>query len=242
MSNQSEQIERPAVSARTDVPAAGPAHGQKAGTLADSLARAIAGGRFAPGQRLVEADLTAAYGVGRGLLREAFRKLAAEGLIEIVPNRGALVRRFSRIEALELFEIRTELEALAARRASQRMALPDIRERFEAGIAPIWEPHPRSTDAGYIAENHAFHAAILAASGNSQLAAVSSRLQLALILSQIRFALSARTLESSVSEHRLIATAILDRDPDAAQRTLRLHLYRAADIVRTTPPGAFGQD
>ena len=92
--------------------------------------------RLVSGQRLVEADLTREFGISRALLREAFRQLAAEGAIELVPNRGAEVRRLTRAEALELFEIRTELEGMAARRAAERMEMAEVRGAFAAATAP----------------------------------------------------------------------------------------------------------
>lgn len=214
-------------------------HGIKGRSLAERLSASIRAGRFAPGQRLVEADLTAELGVGRGLLREAFRKLSAEGLIELVPNRGALVRRFSLCEALELFEIRNELECLAARRAANHIADLCTRESFERAAKPIWSDHVRQGSDDYLAENQRFHAAIMAASGNAQLVSVSERLQLSLILSQIRFALTPDVLAHSVAEHRRIAQAILDGDPVAAGLAMREHLDRATEIVKSVPADAF---
>ena len=84
-------------------------------------------GQYAPGQRLVEADLTRELGISRGPLREALHRLAADKLLEIVPNRGALVRRLSLREMLELFSIRIALETLAVREATARLADPAIR-------------------------------------------------------------------------------------------------------------------
>ena len=210
--------------------------------VVDFLADAIRSGRFAPGQRLVEADLTRELGVSRGPVREAFRRLAAEGLIEIVPNRGALVRRLSATEAHELFEIRTELEALAARRAATNMAIQGVRERFEAEIAPIWDTAPRLSSAAYIAENQRFHMAIVTASGSSQLVELIWRLQLTLILAQIGPAMSSEMIASSLREHRLIAGAIRARDPAAAEQAMREHLGRAMASLRSMPAELFRRE
>lgn len=184
--------------------------------------------RFAPGQRLVEADLTAEFGVSRGTLREAFRRLAADGLIEIVPNRGAIVRRLSSRDVLELFEIRRQLEGLSARLAARRMALPAVREAFSRAIDPIWSDEPRRLIQSYMDENSAFHEAVYDASGNRQLAQVSRQLQLPAIMSQIDNLLTPAALEESVAEHREIARAILDEDQDRAELTMHRHLERAA--------------
>ncbi len=75
-------------------------------------------GRFAPGQRLITSELMTDIGVSRGSLREAFSRLAADGIVDLVPNRGAVVRRLSRVELINLFRIREVLEGLAARQAA----------------------------------------------------------------------------------------------------------------------------
>ncbi|GIL00103.1 MAG: GntR family transcriptional regulator [Alphaproteobacteria bacterium] len=221
---------------------AGAATGGKGQGIVDHLAAAIRDGRYAPGQRLVEAELTAEFGVSRGPVREALRRLAAEGLVEIVPHRGALVRRLSLTEALELFEIRTELEALAARRAAARMGEACVRERFQRDTAPIWREAARYSTADYLAENRGFHAAIYAAAGNSQLARVNRQLQLALILSQISPALTAETIAASLAEHRAIARAIAAGDAAAAEAASRAHMDRASRLLRAVPAALFRKE
>src|SRR4051795_5578940 len=72
----------------------------------DHLRTGVMQGRYAPGQRLIEADLTRDLRVSRGPLREAFRRLSAEGILEMVPHRGALVRRLTMREMKEFFQIR----------------------------------------------------------------------------------------------------------------------------------------
>lgn len=199
--------------------------------VVNHLREGIFHSRYAPGQRLIEADLTRELAVSRGPVREAFRRLAAEGLIESVPNRGAVVRRLSRRETIELFEIRLALEELAVRRAADRIDEDGNRERFLAAIAPIWDDAPRVPSA-YIEENTRFHQAILDASGSRQLAEVSRQLQLPLIMFQQSRALTPEILRDSVHEHREIANAILAGDGIAAVAAVRGHLGRATELSR----------
>jgi len=203
------------------------------------LREGILNSRYSPGQRLIEADLTRDLGVSRGPLREAFRRLSAEGLIETVPNRGALVRRLSQTETVELFQIRTELEALAARLAAQNMSEPEIRAAFEDAIAPIWAEAPRLSAMAYLEENKLFHDAIVGASGNCQLANLHRQLQLPLIMFQVSGGLSADMLCRSVTEHREIAKAILAGNSKAAEAALRGHLERAAELTLQMPVSTF---
>lgn len=217
-------------------------HGRKVFSVADYLSDAILNGRFVPGQRLIEADLTNNLGVSRGPVREAFRRLSAEGLIEIVPNRGAVVRRLSIVEALELFEIRIELEALGARLAAENMKDPKIRKAFEAAIAPIWNLEPRHSTAEYLQENQNFHAAVMTAAGNSQLIKLNQQMHLSLIMSQISSSLTSHVIAASLHEHRMIASAIRSRDPRAADAAIRDHLRRAQDFMRAMPPDLFRRE
>ena len=214
-------------------------HGAKISEVTSFLQAAIDKGRFVPGQRLVEADLTHELDISRSLLREAFRELAAQDLIELMPNRGAIIRRLSAQEALELFEIRAELEALAAGLAADRMQDADVKQAFEDEIAQIWNDRNFFSREDYIAENEAFHTAILKASGNRQLKKMYERMQLSLIMAQINSALTPEVIETSVSEHRTIASAILQGDGPTARDAARDHLKRASEFMSQVPAALF---
>jgi DNA-binding GntR family transcriptional regulator len=163
-------------------------------------------------------------------------------MIEIVRNRGALVRRLSMRDALELFQIRTELEALACRLAAGNIGDPAVRARFEGETAPVWLQFPRHSTADYIAENRRFHAAIFAAAGNLQLIELNRKLQLSLILSQISSQLTSTVIAASLAEHREIAGHILSGDAAGAEGAVRSHLRRASDFMQSLSPGVFRRD
>lgn len=206
-----------------------PAHGEMVAQIVERLRGDILARRIGPGARLVEADLTQRFVVSRGPIREALRRLAAEGLIEHVPNRGAVVRRLSTRDISELFAIRGELEALAARLAAAERD-PQKRSKFEASIAPIFDLKPRET-CDYLIENADFHGAISELAGNMQLRQLAVRLQLPLIMAQVGDILTPKVLDQSVHEHRAIARAILAYDEAAAASGMRAHLARAAAIA-----------
>ena len=216
-----------------------PAHGETVAHIVAKLREDILARRAAPGERLVESELTSRFMVSRGSVREALRRLAAEGFIEHMPNRGAIVRRLSLQEIGELFQIRVELEALAARLAAEAAADPQKRARFEEAIAPIFDERPREPCA-YLVENAEFHAAVMTLGGNRQLRDLSLRLHLPLIMAQAADALPPQALAASVREHRAIAAAILAADPNAADAAIRAHLARAVDIAIASAQGADG--
>jgi DNA-binding GntR family transcriptional regulator len=214
-----------------------PAHGATVPFIVARLRDDILARRVAPGERLVEGELTARFSVSRGPVREALRRLTAEGLIEHWPHRGALVRRLTGREIRELFEIRVEMEALAARLAAAGSS--DRRARFIAAIEPIYVDAPRDA-CEYLKENAAFHDAVMTLADNLQLRDLATRLQLPLIMAQVGDVLTPGVLGASVREHRAIAKAILARDPEAASARMREHLERAAALAlarRADPAG-----
>jgi len=91
----------------------------------ERLRRAILAGDMAPGQRLVEEELAGTLGVTRASLRAALFDLAAEGLVERIPNRGARVRAVTLDEAIAITECRMVLEGLCAAKAAERVTEPD---------------------------------------------------------------------------------------------------------------------
>jgi DNA-binding GntR family transcriptional regulator len=205
----------------------------------EHLRTGVMQGRYAPGQRLIEADLTRDLGVSRGPLREAFRRLSAEGILEIIPHRGALVRRLSMREMKEFFQIRVALETLAAQLAADAMSDARVRELFQRKVEPIWNEKVRVAGPDYLDENHAFHDAITEASGNEQLLKLTRQLRLTVLMYQLVGTLRPENIAASLAEHRLIAQAILDRDGEMAQRHVRAHLTRALVVAQGMPNGAF---
>lgn len=135
------------------------------------IRQSILSGQLAPGSRLVEDRLAQRLGVSRNPVREALQTLAAEGLVEVFPRRGAVVAMLSDAEAEELFDVRTALEGLAASLAARRCD--------EAGrpLRAILERARQATDSGELGRlaelNSKFHAAIVAVSGNAYLAMVT---------------------------------------------------------------------
>lgn len=206
-------------------------HGTKVEKLVGLLRAAIQDRRYVPGQRLVEIDLTEELGISRSLLRETFRQLSSEGLVEIVPNRGALVSRLSKKEAIELFQIRIELESLAARLAAQNTSEPAVREAFKLEVSAIWDTEVRLSTSAYLQENQKFHAAMFNASGNKQLYLLNRKLKLSLIMAQISTSITPEVMALSLNEHRAIARAVIEGDVKAADKAARAHLARARSFV-----------
>ena len=201
-------------------------HGEAVDTVFRTIRQGIISGRFAPGQRLVIRDLAEEIPYSRSTFREALRRLAAERLVSLVPNRGAAVQRLSPREMADLFDIRELLEGQAARRAAERIGQGNHRKRFLA----MWEKVRRSdpTDrAAFIEHNQLFHGTIVELSGNSRLPEMLDQLQIPILMFQWRTLMTPQEIALSQEEHKTIAQAILEGRPGQAEAAMRQHVRRA---------------
>jgi len=175
------------------------------------LREMILSGELAPGERLREVAISERLGMSRTPVREAFRTLAAEGLVELLPNRSVVVAELNESESIDVFAVLGTLEALAGQLACQRMT-PEQLDALEA-LQQELERHFRNLDrAGYIRANRAIHELMVEASSNTSLI-----LAWRLILPRAERARSVNTLDrnrwaTAVAEHRKIFAALAARD------------------------------
>jgi DNA-binding GntR family transcriptional regulator len=201
------------------------------------LEEEIRAGRLTPGQRLTEAELTRRLGVSRGPVREALARLQSHGLVEIEPHRGASVRRMSRREMQELFDVRALLAAEGARLAALRIDEADNAARLRAALAEQERLHADPALERYADANVSFHALLDDLSGNATLATLLDRLQ---TRSGIFLGLAQnRRREAFVDQHIAVAEAVLAGDGRAAARLMRRHVADTAAIVLSLPDSWF---
>jgi DNA-binding GntR family transcriptional regulator len=199
--------------------------------VVDAVVDGIKTGRYAPGQRLVEVDLTTDLGVSRGPLREALGRLAAEGVLDIEPYRGAVVRRLGRDDVVDLFRIRELLEGEAARLAATRIDEPGHRRRLERAITAIDRYRQRGDAIAYMDENSRFHEVLVDLSGNKLLARLIGQLQVHAFRLLIRRLVDEAAVTDSITEHDQVAKAVLAGDARAAERAMRNHVRRSGEMV-----------
>lgn len=215
---------------------AGGRSGETVERVAADLRSQILEGRFAPGQRLVSRDIVELTGVSRNSLREAFRRLEADGLVELVPNRGAIVRKLSRDEVMKVFEIREALEGFSASLAATRIDVDDNRERLAAVLHQGRGHAVKPVFQGFVADNRAFHQEIVRVCGNPQLGKLIDKYQLPAFMIQLRQTIGVEQLiGNSLTEHEDIAAAILARNPDAAYEAMKRHLWHTAELILQLP-------
>jgi DNA-binding GntR family transcriptional regulator len=189
----------------------------------ERLRQAILAGDMAPGQRLVEEELAGMLGVTRASLRAALFDLAAEGLVERVPNRGARVRAITLDEAVAITECRMALEGLCAAKAAERVTEPDA-----ARLRQLGEDMERSVSDGellkYSALNHELHRLVREISGQVVAAGLLERLNGQLVRHQFQLSLRPGRPQASLPEHLAIIAAVAGRRPAEAEEATRRHL------------------
>ena len=191
--------------------------------LREKIEEQIATGELSPGSALDEAMLVEQYGVSRTPVREALIQLAAEGLIEIRPRRGAVVTSIGPARLIEMFEVMSELEAMCGRLAARRMTELERVELVQALKACDQALAQQDSDA-YFYCNETFHAAIYAGSHNTFLIEQASQLQRRLRPYR-RLQLRVRNrLAMSFREHQAIVDAIVAGDAEATGLALRDHV------------------
>lgn len=206
--------------------------------VVDAITARIRNGSLVPGQRLVEADLTADLGVSRGPLREALSRLAAEGLVEIEPYRGALVRRLTDEEIAQLFDVREALEGMAARLAAVSVQNGADTTELSAALHDMEKLRERPDPYGYLEANNVFHDAIFKLSGNTLLQSHIAQLETHAYRLQFQQVLKTDARLKGIADHEKIAAAILAGNPRAAETEMRRHVRRSAetteDMIRNT--------
>jgi DNA-binding GntR family transcriptional regulator len=202
------------------------------------LRTAITDGELAPGARLVEADLVELFGVSRSNVRLAIEALAADGLVERIPNRGARVRVVSTEEAVAITEARMALEALIARKAAARASEEDA-ERLRAHLGLMRGAVETGDLLKYSALIQQLHGMIRDLAAQPVAAGLIDRLQAQLVRHQFRLSLRPGRPQVSLSGLTALVEAIADRDPDRAEAAATAHFTSViAALTAPTPlPG-----
>jgi DNA-binding GntR family transcriptional regulator len=203
-------------------------------TLHDALEDRILTGRLEPGTHLDEVKLAEEFGVSRTPVRQAIFQLAATGLLEHYPRRGAFVAEVGPQRISEMFQVMAQLEGLCASNAARRASAEDI-AALEAAHATCDAAAQSGDSDRYYYENEVFHALIRTISGNQFLQEEIDRLQKRLKAYR-RLQLRARDrIKRSLSEHEVIVAAIRSGDGNAASAAMRDHITiqgdRFADLL-----------
>ena len=189
----------------------------------NTLRQSILTGELKPGERLMEIHLADKLGVSRTPIREAIRKLELEGLVTMIPRRGAEVAQITEKSLRDVLEVRRALDALAVELAWERITPQQLEQLREACDA--FERETKRGDANQMARaDVALHDIILVASGNTRLMQMVSNLSQQMYRYRLEYVKDEGSYERLIREHRTIYESIRDKDPETGARTIKAHI------------------
>ncbi len=209
----------------------------------EQLKRDIFQGRFVPGQRLVEVDIMSHLEITRGRVRDVFKRLHAEGIVQLDRNRGASVRKASREEVFDIFEVLEEISILIIRKIGSRVEDEGMQRRLRASLNAARKFHDRSVNIikvpEYMDENARFWGDLADLAGNPVLSEIRLRLQAPLF----RLAMEGLTVSGSheqwIARHEEIISALLDDNTGHAVRHARKSMHDVWKAILGLPDSAF---
>jgi DNA-binding GntR family transcriptional regulator len=189
----------------------------------NTLRQAILRGELAPGERLMEIQLAERLGVSRTPIREAIRKLELEGLVLMIPRKGAEVAKISEKSLRDVLEVRRSLEELAIELACERITKEGINE-LEAAQTAFCEAL-KTNDTMEMAEtDEHYHDIIYNATGNTRLVQILNNLREQMYRYRLEYIKDASKRQNLVVEHDHIIRAIREHRIDEARAAIRDHI------------------
>lgn len=189
----------------------------------NTLRKAILTGQLKPGERLMEVHLANRLGVSRTPIREAIRKLELEGLVIMIPRRGAEVARITEKSLKDVLEVRRALDALSVELACDRIVEADLERLLEA--CRNFERVAKEADASVIAKaDVALHDIIVEATGNRRLQQLVNNLSEQMYRYRFVYIQEESRHDNLVAEHREIYESIVSRDKERASAAAKLHI------------------
>jgi DNA-binding GntR family transcriptional regulator len=200
-------------------------NGSIQGRLIEEIRRRIIAGEISPGVNISELAIAEEFGVSRTPVRETFKQLQTEGLIEIRPRVGTFVTTPSRREITELFQMKELLEGAAARLLAQRGRVPEI-DKLEENLRQADDAVARDDRGRYAELVEEFHDLLIVGADNHKLEA-----HYRMLMNQLAYARLVHTslgqpgrpLQSD-REHHVVLDLIIAKDGDSAERVMREHV------------------
>ncbi|HEY3049669.1 MAG TPA: GntR family transcriptional regulator [Polaromonas sp.] len=198
--------------------------------VAHRLRQMLVENRIPPGAKLNERELSEVLNVSRTPLREAIKMLAAEGLVELLPNRGAIAVELTEADVLNTFEVMAGLEAQSGELAAQRITDSELAE-IRAMHFEMMAAYTRRDLSNYYRLNAAIHRAINAAAKNPVLTATYNQVNARLQALRFRTNQDEEKWKIAMKEHEQMIDALSARDPRAMRTVLLTHLDNKRDVV-----------
>ena len=207
--------------------------------VVDAIVRSIRAGSYVPGQRLIEADLTRDYQVSRGPVREALKRLAAEGVLKLTRHRGAYVRAMSRVEVRDSLIVLESLVGLMAKLAARRVGEGDNVAAMRAAHQRLLAFRNDGGTAAFLDERRSFYDTILQIGGNVELKRMLPLMQIHLLRMQFQAYITPRDREKQFKEYAAVTEAILSGNAAKSETVGRRHIRRTRLSLMRLPNEAF---
>lgn len=191
--------------------------------IADMLRDMIMTGKFKEGDKINENKLCERLEVSKTPLREALRVLSVEGLIKLVPNRGAFVTQPKFVEIKEMFDIMVLLEGFCARQACEKMEPEDF-NHLEKLHEKLELEAEKNNNEGYIRINNRFHALVQEIAGNNTLNQILDGLRKKILLYRFKSLNAEGRMQNSIQEHRKLLEVFRRRNHEKAEILMQFHL------------------
>lgn len=198
--------------------------------VAEQLREMVLEGELMPGSRISEKRLCESFEVSRTPLREALKVLANEGLVELLPNRGAKVTEVDPREVADLFEVMVELEALSGHLLARRASDAEIAELRELHQQML-DHYRRQERPEYFRLNQRIHRRLAEISGNGVLLELETALNLKITRARYAANMKLGRWDESAREHECILEALERRDGKALADAMRDHMRKTGDAV-----------
>jgi DNA-binding GntR family transcriptional regulator len=198
--------------------------------VAQRLRQMLVENHIPPGAKLNERELAQVLQVSRTPLREAIKMLAAEGLVELLPNRGAIAIALSETDVLNTFEVMAGLEAMSGELAAQRITSAELAE-IQALHFEMLAAYTRGDLSSYYRLNARIHSAINSAAKNPVLTSTYDQVNARLQALRFRSNQDGAKWKRAVKEHEKMVEALAARDAAALRSVLQAHLYNKRDVV-----------
>ncbi|AQV94075.1 GntR family transcriptional regulator [Cupriavidus necator] len=185
-------------------------------------------GSFVPGQRLVETDLVTHFGVGRNSVREALQRLAAEGIVELPRHRGAVIRRLSMQDTLDVLDVAERMTGLLARAATRGCGDRTHVQALRATVQGLVAAEKARDSTAFSSARRHFYRTLLDMGANRELRRLFPAIQMPIVYAQHRLA-SLRQMR--LADYRRIATAVLTGDPEQAEAAGMAHVRNVRQAI-----------
>jgi DNA-binding GntR family transcriptional regulator len=193
--------------------------------VVDAIVDGVMAGRYVPGQRLIAADLAEEYQVSRAPVREALHMLAGEGVVELVANRGARIRRLSAQERIDFLQFTESICVLGVRLATSRMSEHTSRERVIAAFAPIEAAYTRRHDRDFVDALYRYHIELNSLSGNQFLEFFYQRPYMRFYTTLLSDLAPGVHWDQFILNYRLINDMVLSGDAHSAVVSFSSHIH-----------------